>query len=130
MRILIEQAVNNLKLAEIEINRPSESVMAFTACKCTREAVIGLLNSFLAYNDEKIIIDNSISTILSKCAQIDPHFNSLDISCFLCGNEKQKNCASRYCLAVSNGNECYSTAAAVKEFVFPLRLAVHAGIAV
>lgn len=118
MRILIEQAVNNLKLAELEINRPSESVMTFTAFKCTREAVIGLLNSFLAYNDEKIITENSISTILTKCAQIDPHFNSLDISCFLCGNEKQQKCSSRYCLSVSKANECYTTAAVVKEFVF------------
>ncbi|MCX6290329.1 MAG: hypothetical protein NT126_01035 [Bacteroidetes bacterium] len=112
----VKNAMDSLRVAENELNRPTEDTVTLCACYSTRNSVNGFLHSYLlsksSDNQEKYLDD-----LLDQCSKIDSQFKKVDLSCFKCGVSNKEQCEKNYCLSVDKVNECYSQANMVKQLV-------------
>jgi hypothetical protein len=113
---LLQDSSAMLEIAAHELERPDEDIVTIGACQCTRNSVIGFLRSYLLEKKSLLKFHNSLEKLLSECAMVDPSFNNIDISCFVCKTE-DGDCSGAYCLAQHKVLECYKRAQMIKEFV-------------
>jgi len=116
IRRSIENAMQSLRVAENELNRPNEDAVTLCACYNTRNSVNGFLHSFLLSRSSDHP-EKYLDELLNQCSGIDAAFKSIDLSCFKCGTSGKESCDSNYCLSVDKVNECFSRALVVKQLV-------------
>ncbi len=110
-------AYESLRVAERELMRPNEDAVTLCACQCTRNAAFEFLRSYLATKSSKPFDNYSLSGLLHQCALIDPHFKTIDISCFECRKTEASDCDKSYCIAVEKVNECVEKTHVIRELV-------------
>ncbi len=110
-------AYESLRVAERELMRPNEDAVTLCACQCTRNSAREFLRSFLFSKTFNRFENSSLSDLLHQCAEIDPHFNAIDLSCFDCRNADSGECEKHYCLSVEKVNECFERTHVIRELV-------------
>ncbi|CAN5342011.1 hypothetical protein BH09BAC5_BH09BAC5_29330 [soil metagenome] len=121
MKTQINQALKNafelFQQAESELNRPKEDAVTICACNCTRDAVRGLMHSFLLANTVKISANESLAELLNQCKKHETQFEHIDLSCFDCKNEKTDSRKTSYCLPYENVNKCFQVAQMLRDII-------------
>ena len=114
---LLKNSFEFLNIAKQELFRPLEAAVTLCVCQSTRNAATGFLSSFLLSKSILNIEDKSLSELLNQCAEIDPQFNSIDLSCFECRTVKSNKCEDKYCLSMAKVKACYEKTQAISELV-------------
>jgi hypothetical protein len=114
---LLRQALQQLHIAEHELNRPDEDAVTLCACNSTRNALNGFLRTFLLKHSESVHADLKPDEMLSMCMHIDPKFGTISLSGFTCNHLNDEANCDMYCLSVEKVNECFKAAKAVKDLV-------------
>jgi hypothetical protein len=112
----LRNASSLLRIANNELNRPSEDTVTFCACQSSKNAAMVFLQSYLREKNVKNIFNNSLQNLLAECCKIDKEFKSIDISCFGCKTHDE-TCVESYCLDIKKVNECFELAKVIEEFV-------------
>ena len=111
-------ALQELRIAEDELNRPTEDAVTLCACISTRNALNGFLRTFLLKHNPSVSRNLNSDELLNQCTRIDPQFKSLDLSSFACRHVVgEEECEKMYCLSVEKVNECFETVRAAKDLV-------------
>jgi len=110
-------AFETLRIAEQELQRPNEDVVALCACQCTRISAEGFFRSYLLSKSPEKNENESLSDLLDECAKLDSHFSTIDLSCFNCKNTNEKECDKKYCLSVDKVNECFEQTHIIRNLV-------------
>ena len=113
----LREAFETLRIAEREFMRPSEDAVTLCACQSVRVAAGKFLHSFLLINGCERSSETYLADLLKQCAGIDPHFKTIDLSCFDCGNTDLNCCDEIYCLTLEKVNECLEKTQAIRELV-------------
>lgn len=113
----IWSAFESLRVAERELLRPNEDAVTLCACQCTRNSASSFFRSYLFSKTNNDFHDYSLSDLQYQCAKIDPHFNSIDLTCFECRNDDAKACEKNYCLTVEKVSRCFEQANIIRELV-------------
>lgn len=121
MTTQINQALKNafelFQQAESELNRPKEDAVTICACNCTRDAVRGLMHSFLLANSVNVPQNESLSELLTQCTKYETQFERINLSCFKCKNEKPDSSKTSYCLPYENVDKCFQIAQTMRDII-------------
>ena len=109
----LNEALHNLELARIEMFRPEEEVVSFSACHYSRISIRRFLEAFLEQKNIAFKSEESNANLLERCKKINPVFSELDVSVMECRDEK--GCGETYCLSVEKVKECLVLAEKLKK---------------
>jgi hypothetical protein len=114
----LQNALQEMRIAEDELNRPTEDAVTLCACNYTRNALNGFLRAFLLKHSVPVSTDLKSGELLNLCSGIDPQFSGINISRFICHHvNDETECEKMYCLSVEKVNECFRMARVAKELV-------------
>jgi hypothetical protein len=114
---ILQSALKSFRLAENEMNRPGEDVVAYCACHNMRESVNIFLLSYLASKLVQLPGESKFNDLLSYCKKLDPQFKAINLSCVDCRNNGMTNTDSHYCFSTKKINQCFMQAKMVKNLV-------------
>jgi hypothetical protein len=113
---LVQHAMNSFRIAENELNRPTEDSVTLCACTGTRNSINQFLHSYLKSKSADKS-EMQLNNLLNQCISIDSSFSGIDLSCFKCGVSSNNDCDGSYCLSAEKVTECFDRAKAVKKLV-------------
>lgn len=113
----LRKASKNLSLAERELERPREDVMAMAVCFFAKESLSYLLKSYLVIKAHKPKKVNDLDGMIDQCLSLDQHFNSYNWQVLSCGKRDIDN-TEVYCMNLPKIRECFALANDVKSLVF------------
>lgn len=114
---LFKQANKKLKIAEDEINRPTEDVVTFSGCLLARQSINAMLQLFLLSKSVNYNYGKSLSELLNKCIEVDNQFASIELNKVICNELNQAECESNYCLSINYVTDCIAVANQLKSLV-------------
>lgn len=117
IRGLIKQAVNELKIAEYELNRPNEDIVTVSVCLTARQCMNSLLRLFLLSRSINHNEGKSMQNLLDQCKKIDSQFATVDVSKIACNELDHAACENKYCLATESVTACVAAANKLKTMV-------------
>ena len=115
--LILHQAFESFRLAENEMNRPGEDVVAFCACQNMRNSINIFLLTYLASKSVQVEGEKKFNDLLTYAKKLDPQFKAINLSCFECKNNGSGKGASHYCLSPDKVNECFVQTKMVKNLV-------------
>ena len=113
----LKNALAELRIAEMELNRPHEDVVSMSVCFGARNSLNSLLKTYLMSNNIDSATSNNTKELLNQCLEFDNRFSTLDISSMMCNELNHEGCDGKYCLSVSKVDECVTLANQVKSIV-------------
>ncbi|MDH3708297.1 MAG: hypothetical protein OER04_00340 [Cyclobacteriaceae bacterium] len=75
----IVQADELFQIAQNELSRPEEDVVAYSVCRNAFKSVNKYLSGFLLRHGIDIHASMSLDVLLNRCREIDPRFNKLNL---------------------------------------------------
>ena len=118
LRESLNSALKALRAAEDEMNRPDEDVVTPCSCHFTRLALNGFLRAFLAGHRTMPEILSDSDELLALCSSIDPQFESVNLSSFVCRiREGEPSNDDLFCLSVDKVSDCLRTTREVRDMV-------------
>jgi uncharacterized protein (DUF4213/DUF364 family) len=113
----LKEALTELRIAEFELNRPHEDVVAMSVCYSARLSLNSLLRTYLLSNNQDPNLGKSSRELLEKCISIDGKFSAIPISALQCNSINHEACDGKYCMSVDKVSECLNAANQAKEIV-------------
>lgn len=113
----LKKAVENLRIAEFELNRPSEDVVTLSVCLKARQYMSAMMQLFLSSKLINHKEGESLESLLNLCKAVDPQFESINFSTVFCCELNNIECENSYCLSLEKVNNCIETANRVKLIV-------------
>lgn len=113
----LKAALTELRIAEIEMNRPHEDVVSMSGCYSARHSLNSLLRTYLMSVNADPNAGKSLRELLDMCVAKDARFSKLNINDVLCNTIHHEVCDGKYCMSVEKVNECVTAANHAKEIV-------------
>jgi hypothetical protein len=113
----IKEAIEELSIAEHELNRPNDDIVAMSVCLSAKISMNAFLRMYLLSKANKHTQGKSLADLLKKCAEIDKQFESISLEKVFCNTLEPHECDNKYCLSTHTVRECINTANKVKEIV-------------
>ncbi len=113
-KAFFKEADKKFNLAKEESFKPIEDLVTFSVCKNSQFAIENYLKGFLAKNDVKIDMTETIDSLYKKCIGIDNNFKNINFSVIAC---KNKEISSRYCSEINAVNTCFDVADAIDTYL-------------
>jgi hypothetical protein len=114
----LKDALDQIRIAEDEMNRPEEDMVILSACMGARKAISGLMSSYLTSIRNNDIGDKNLNDLLSLCKKSDPSFNSIELTGVVCSHMNTHECDGMYCLGEDRVSDCIKIANSLKAIVF------------
>ncbi len=114
---LLKQAVEKLRIAEDELNRPCEDVVTLSVCLMARQYMSAMIRLFLLSKSIEHKEEESLSNLLNQCKAVDKQFESINLSKVFCCELNNAECENTHCLSIEKVNNCITIANQVKLIV-------------
>ena len=103
----LNNAIDHLRLANEELNRPEEDVVCFSACKHAQFATLNYLKGYLLQQGIEPTQDMTVQDLYDRCMSINPHFAKVDLETMACRNQFTKG---NDCNELSKVSACFNIA--------------------
>ena len=113
----LRHTLNELRVAENELNRPVEDVVTLSLCLTARRSMNTLMHNFLISNNVIADRDLSLQHLLAECKKLDKNFEKVDLSKIFCNGLNHSQCEDKHCLTYNNVEECVTVAKGIKDIV-------------
>lgn len=110
----MKSTLANLRVAEHEMCRPHEDVMAMSVCFNARQSMMEMMKLYLLSNSVNPVEWNSLDDLLIQCNILDEQFSSIDLSEVGCKSCNKKNFHGVYCISTDKVSECMGVANKLK----------------
>lgn len=111
---LIEYADEMLSIVEREVGRSAEDVVTHLICTNARQAIANYLAGYLVGQKVEISPPVTMQGLLDQCKQLDPRFETIDLSPVHCRCKTHDN---DYCLDLKQVNACMNVAQQARDIV-------------
>jgi len=109
-----EDAINKLKVANAELNKPEKDVVTYSVCKNSQLAIENYLKGYLLQNGIEASNYKTIDSLYEQCVKINKNFEKVDLSDLRCQSHKID---STFCNEVSRVSNCHSIADKLDTFL-------------
>jgi len=113
----LREAIEELNIAEHELNRPNDDIVAMSVCLSAKIAMNAMMRMYLLSNGSTHVQGKSLMDLQKKCAALDNDFASLDFSRVFCNSLEPHECDHKYCLDTRTVSGCLSVAGQLKTLV-------------
>lgn len=116
----IRKAIEDFRFAQNEMMRPEEDVVLLSACFSMKSSIRGFLEAYLSSVGAPINVEDSLETLLIKCADRNPEFRRYDLAKLQCSCDKGNSTSKTYCMDTARIAECQDMLNKLCDFVVPL----------
>ncbi len=109
-----EDAINKLKVANEELNRPEEDVITYSVCKNSQLAIENYLKGYLTQNGIEASNYKTIDSLYDECVKVNKNFEKVNLSDLRC---RSHIIDSTFCNEVSSVSNCHSIADKLDTFL-------------
>ena len=113
----LKSAISTLQNVVNDLNHPDEDVIALSGCHYSRQAINQFLHAFLESKSADFNKTDSMDNLVAICANYEPRFKTLDMSCFGCKHMASDDASQKHCFCLIKVNDCFDRACKVKNIV-------------
>ena len=114
----LKEAANLLDKSDAELMRPPEDVVTLSVCRNAQNAMVKMLQQYLAAHDAQIIADAHLDAMFSECLKINPNFRTVDMANMNCKDAHHEAVQQHYCLSLESVNCCRYIAQDIKSIIW------------
>jgi len=111
------KAMDDLKVAEHELNLPEEEIITSAVCFHCQQLVEKLLKAYLVSNNIGFPKTHDLKFLLGLCSNIDIDFMSLNVGWLTSYATEIRYTDNFYAPSVNEARECFEIASNAKTFV-------------
>ncbi|RXP45603.1 HEPN domain-containing protein [Lutibacter sp. HS1-25] len=110
----LNEGSRKLELAKDALNKPSEDIVSYSACKNSQFAIENYLKGFLLTNNVEFAVNATIGELYNQCVEIDENFKKIEISAIKCKNDQING---GYCTGIGTLNACLDAADTIENYL-------------
>lgn len=113
----LKQLLADLKIAENELCRPQEHVVAFSVCYTVQQSVHSMMRLFLLSKGINAGSGISMLELFKECCRVDGDFCAVPFGNIFCKDYKLEECNGKFCQSLIKVTDCLEIATQVKSII-------------